>query len=431
MNRMPRKPAGRLPRAVRSLTKKGLHTRAAILEAARDVFREQGYYSASVAEILRRAGLSQGAFYQYFRNKEQAFLELNDDILARFWERATRVDVGGLAPERRLPHVVRLLLEHSRENHYFHKILGEFELIDPVTIGYYDSLARFLRGFFRREITQGQIRPLDPNVLSYGLIGLTSFHALEWKAAGEGAALEDLEKWSTALWQAGLSSKRHWPRPKRLSSPPSTPGSPVESQATGPKGRRQATAQALLIAAEQVIGEYGFNRASIADITRRAGFALGTFYVHFKSKRHLMEEFVRHLNRQMRWELKHATRGVGDRRDVERAGIAAFFGFLSTHRQIYRVLTESETIGREIAMWYYEKLAERYEAGLREGVAAGEIRSDLPPAFMVRSVMGLIHMIGLKWLVWNSLPQAELPGQALEDTITIVLEGVRARQLFS
>ena len=417
----------RSTRTVRPLTKKGLHTRDTLLGAARDVFREQGHYGASVAEISRRAGLSQGAFYQYFHNKEQVFLELNDDLLARFWERATRLDWSDLAPERRLPHLIGLLLEHARENHYFHKILGEFELIDPVTIGYFDSIARFLRGFFRREVNLGRIRPVDPNVASYGLIGQVLFLAMDWSPEGEAFEADDLIRWSTALWLDGITGEKPWKGPKRLTAPPPAGAETAVAAADEPRGRGRATAQALLSAAEHVFGDYGFNRAGIADITRLAGVAQGTFYVHFKSKRHLMEEFVQYLSRQMRWELKRATMGVKDRRNVERAGIVAFFRFLASHRRIYRVVAESETMGREMAMWYYKKLAAGYEPGMVEGAKAGEIRSDLPPTFMVRSIMGFIHMIGLKWLVWNSSPQAELPEQILEDTIITVMEGLRAR----
>jgi hypothetical protein len=88
------------------------------------------------------------------------------------------------------------------------------------------------------------------------------------------------------------------------------------------------------------------------------------------------------------------------------------------------VVAESETMGRKMAMWYYRKLAEKYTPGLAEGVQKGEVRSDLPTVFMVRSVMGIIHSIGLKWLVWNSSPQAHLPAQVLEDTLSLVLDGL-------
>jgi len=57
----------------RSLTRKGLATRSAILDAAHQVFKDTGYYGSSISEITRRCGISMGNFYQYFKNKEQVF----------------------------------------------------------------------------------------------------------------------------------------------------------------------------------------------------------------------------------------------------------------------------------------------------------------------------------------------------------------------
>jgi AcrR family transcriptional regulator len=412
-------------RGQRALTRKGRHTREAILEAARDVFREQGYYQASVAEISRRAGMSQGSFYQYFKNKEQAFLELNDDILTTFWRKASRIDLLQLPSGERLPRVVALILEHARENYYYHRILGEFELIDPVTIGYFDSMARFLRGFFRREINDGIFRSIDPNVVSYGLLGSALFQAMDWGPDYGTFGLEESVEMTTRLLLAGINGPARWKTPKDPTWISASPAKSIQAKAPDEQTQGHLTRQALLKAAEKVFGQFGFNRAGIADITREAGVAQGTFYVHFKSKRDLMEGSVRFLSRQMRWTLKKATAGLEDRREVERVGFVSFFRFLAQHRQIYRVVAESETMGREMAMWYYKKLADGWAPGMASGVERGEIRDDLPPAFMTRSAMGIIHMIGLKWLVWNSSPQAELTKQVLEDTIILVLKGLQ------
>ncbi len=73
-------------RTVRPLKSKGMATRAAILDAAHEVFKDTGYYGSSISEISRRCGVSMGTFYHYFKNKEQVFLELNDQIISRFME---------------------------------------------------------------------------------------------------------------------------------------------------------------------------------------------------------------------------------------------------------------------------------------------------------------------------------------------------------
>src|SRR5580692_4126228 len=61
-----------------------LANRQAILDAARTVFGEMGYETATVRDIVRRTGLSVGAFYNYFRSKEEVFEALADDGARRF-----------------------------------------------------------------------------------------------------------------------------------------------------------------------------------------------------------------------------------------------------------------------------------------------------------------------------------------------------------
>jgi AcrR family transcriptional regulator len=47
-------------------------SRAAILEAAREVFNERGYARATIREIARRAGVTHGLVMRHFGSKEQA-----------------------------------------------------------------------------------------------------------------------------------------------------------------------------------------------------------------------------------------------------------------------------------------------------------------------------------------------------------------------
>jgi len=61
-----------------------LANRQAILDAAREVFRELGYEVATVRDIIRRTGLSVGAFYNYYRSKEEVIAALADDGARRF-----------------------------------------------------------------------------------------------------------------------------------------------------------------------------------------------------------------------------------------------------------------------------------------------------------------------------------------------------------
>ena len=57
-------------------TARGRATRQRILRAAEQCFGEHGYAEASVAEIVRRSGVAQGSFYNYFESKAAIFAEL-------------------------------------------------------------------------------------------------------------------------------------------------------------------------------------------------------------------------------------------------------------------------------------------------------------------------------------------------------------------
>lgn len=55
--------------------------RRQLLDIAQRLFLKQGYEKTSVSEIVRTAGLSQGAFYYYFKSKMEILIALVDRIL--------------------------------------------------------------------------------------------------------------------------------------------------------------------------------------------------------------------------------------------------------------------------------------------------------------------------------------------------------------
>ena len=85
-------------------------------------------------------------------------------------------------------------------------------------------------------------------------------------------------------------------------------------------------------------------------------------------------------------------------------------------------------IGREVGLWYYKKLATGYLKGIEQGIEKGEI-VRLPAAFLVKSLMGLTHFIGLKWIIWLNDPGVGIPSQALQDILDFVFFGLKADKI--
>src|SRR5690349_5813996 len=51
-------------------------TRAALLEAARELVRERGYERTTLEKVAKRAGMTTGAIYGNFKNREELFIAL-------------------------------------------------------------------------------------------------------------------------------------------------------------------------------------------------------------------------------------------------------------------------------------------------------------------------------------------------------------------
>ena len=99
------------------LSRKGLQTRARLLEAAKSVFERDGFLDARIVDITERANLAPGGFYHYFDSKEELFLE----VAQRQEEKLTAPsdDVSGepeeFSPAESIRQANRLYLERYRD----------------------------------------------------------------------------------------------------------------------------------------------------------------------------------------------------------------------------------------------------------------------------------------------------------------------------
>jgi AcrR family transcriptional regulator len=185
--------------------------------------------------------------------------------------------------------------------------------------------------------------------------------------------------------------------------------------------RGRATRQNLLDAAEAVFGELSFDRASVAEITRRAGVAQGTFYIYFPDKTSIFTELVRHLNHSLRQTIAIAVAGHEDRRQIERIGFQTFFEYARAHRSLYKIMREAEFVDPDVYRWHYATLAEGYIRGLEHEKAAGRLPSELDLETISNLLMGIAEFMG-GWYVIRD--DAELTKEAFEQVMSFVERGL-------
>lgn len=160
-------------------------------------------------------------------------------------------------------------------------------------------------------------------------------------------------------------------------------------------------------AAEEVFGDRGFERASVAEIAGRAGVALGTFYIYFPDKKSAFVELVDELGSRLRRDLGEATRDIKGRLAAEREGLRAFFAFVRAHRKLYRIVPQAEFVDEPTFRRYYDRLASRYAAGLRKAMSEGEVREG-DPEVLAYAMMGMADFLGMRWVLWAGEEEEDL-----------------------
>ena len=199
---------------------------------------------------------------------------------------------------------------------------------------------------------------------------------------------------------------------------------------TTPRG--EATRRRILDAAEEVFGEMGYYEASVAEITRRAGVAQGTFYIYFHSKRETFVELVEDIGERLRTATSAAIQDTTERIEAERKGFEAFFRFVYAHRRIYRIVEEAGRVAPEAAHEYYRRISLGYERGLSAAMTVGQIHSGNVEG-LAYALMGIGHFLALRWIIWpaeaegsqqGSTGATEIPESVLRSVMDFIARGL-------
>lgn len=95
----------------RTQAERRAQTRAALIEAARALFTERGYAAVSLEEIVRAAGVTRGALYHHFEDKQDLFRAIIEEIEAEIDQQVMAADSEDLPVPKRLQAALDAFLE--------------------------------------------------------------------------------------------------------------------------------------------------------------------------------------------------------------------------------------------------------------------------------------------------------------------------------
>ncbi|CAN5306907.1 hypothetical protein BH11PSE5_BH11PSE5_03070 [soil metagenome] len=186
--------------------------------------------------------------------------------------------------------------------------------------------------------------------------------------------------------------------------------------------RGERTRRAILDAAAAEFGEKGFHEGSISGITRRAGCALGSFYTYFDTKDAVFRALVTDMSAQVRDYVGPRIAAAPDQIAAEKEGLLSFLEFARAHKEIYRIIDESEFVDQAAYRTHYETTAERITSRLKTAAERGEVRSDVNEVH-AWAIMGMNVFLGLRYGVWD---ESETPEDVARIANDMLARGIGA-----
>ena len=180
--------------------------RAAILDAAREVFAELGYDAAGVRDVIRRTDLASGTFYNYFPDKESVFRAVLDVSAQEVRRRLRAVRTSARTLEAFVGDAYRAWFEFLVEDRLMFELLqrnaGVIRALfgDPILGAGVEELLEDLRSAMLR----GDLPPIDADYMAGAMAGV----ALELgvrMAERDPADVEGAARFATELFLGGIA----------------------------------------------------------------------------------------------------------------------------------------------------------------------------------------------------------------------------------
>ncbi|MCP4134348.1 MAG: TetR family transcriptional regulator [bacterium] len=281
-----------------------LHTnqREDILNSATHLFREHGYETTSITDIVEHSGIGRGTFYTYFKNKEELFLECSDRVFLEIDKGFSKITEEknielklikrGLFFFQRFRRIIDMMNQvrgsswGSKKvyNKKFKQILNN--LLDPIIKDISEG------------IDNGIFRDIDPSLGAHIMVGLADYCSFLYRYGDllkSSISQDETETFvqyllsfvfnginNSITLEKELSSKiRDFHKETRFSS------IIIEEKSEEDKRLRQ-----IKVAAINLFKHNGYNNTSVSDIVEKAKVGKGTFYEYFPNKEELFIQCV-------------------------------------------------------------------------------------------------------------------------------------------
>lgn len=349
-----------------------------LLEAARDLFSQKWYETVSVVEICRKANLSNGVFYRYFKNKEEIFLKILNEIVV-YYENGFSTIYGKNIDERMnkfLETVVKSGVgDYKKDIVIFRE--GQYR---------YHQYEEHLRNLYAKGISNVFLRETTPAEELY-ISGISRFVVIRYIFNNLKYNKEDLKK----IIFKGIFDQEI----KNFSQIFDTSELKYPEYPNG-----DSTKTKLIYSGIKLFGNQGFYKTDVHDIAKNAGYSAGTFYLYFESKESFLSEIVDIIGKITRRFLTINMKKELNRAENELRGILLFLKYFEENSEFYEIVRESEFVLKDTSDKYYE----RFEKGYIENLEHIKLKDK---KLIANSLMGISHYTGIDKIFLKRIDDVE------------------------
>ena len=337
-----------------------------------DLFSRKWFGNVTVAEICRNAGLSNGLFYRYFKDKEVIFKEILDLIINEISNAIAKV-IGESTIER-LSSFINIIYTFSQENTELVKVFREGQYR-------YFEYEKRLKAVYEQALFF--IFKAKPDIADY-LFALGGLRFASVRSAFHKIPID--QKRLLEILKDGIFHDLPIDEKKVFS----TSITPLPLQIM-PDGRER-----LLIEGKKLFGEKGYFNTNIHEITDKAGLSTGAFYTYFDSKDCFYSELIHRIGREIRHFITiNLPQGLNSL-ERELRGLWLFIVYLSIDRTCYGIIREAEFVLPSDVKIYYDAFAEGYRKHQDPAIAALDSTS-------IEFLLGIAHYLGIE-IIFDESP---------------------------
>jgi AcrR family transcriptional regulator len=159
------------------------------------------------------------------------------------------------------------------------------------------------------------------------------------------------------------------------------------------KSSRKPRADALrnrerVLEAAKAVFSAGGPDASLEAVAREAGVGIGTLYRHFPTREALYEAVYRREVEQLS-ELAEELKGEAAPVEALRRWLRSNVEFVATKKGMATALALAAGPPSELTAFSFERLTKAIGMLLQRAVAAGEVRADITPEDLLRTLVGM------------------------------------------